>query len=146
MAWGDNAKGQCTVPTGLSGVVQIAAGYAHTVALRSDGTAVAWGDNAYFQCAVPADLTGIIAIAAGANSYFTMALYRPVGGSGSRRLTVGLTPWMDTVIAMLDGSRFPDDDSPPAFIFEEVSTDANHTLRFVSAPSVPSVPVPSGTN
>ena len=36
VAWGDNGNGQTTVPAGLSGVVAIAAGQAHTVALKLD--------------------------------------------------------------------------------------------------------------
>ena len=36
VAWGNNDKGQTTVPAGLSGVVAIAAGHEHTVALRLD--------------------------------------------------------------------------------------------------------------
>ncbi|MFM7808848.1 MAG: hypothetical protein ACKPEA_13135 [Planctomycetota bacterium] len=43
VVWGDNRYGQCTVPSGLLGVTQIAAGYFHTVALKNDGTVVAWG-------------------------------------------------------------------------------------------------------
>ena len=34
VAWGGNGKGQTRVPAGLSGVVAIAAGGAHTVALK----------------------------------------------------------------------------------------------------------------
>jgi alpha-tubulin suppressor-like RCC1 family protein len=35
-AWGSNAKGQCAIPAGLSGVKAIAAGYYHTLALKED--------------------------------------------------------------------------------------------------------------
>jgi len=65
VAWGDNEKGQTTVPAGLSGVVAIAAGGSHTVALKSDGTLVAWGRNSDGQTTVPAGLSGVVAIAAG---------------------------------------------------------------------------------
>ena len=36
-----------TVPAGLSGVVAMAAGDHHGVALKQDGTVVAWGNNGY---------------------------------------------------------------------------------------------------
>jgi len=89
-AWGLNNEGQTTgtpttapphIETGnpvtLSGqvlrnVVAIAAGWAHTVALKSDGTVVAWGSNNVDQRTVPAGLSGVVAIAAG-NSH-TVAL------------------------------------------------------------------------
>jgi hypothetical protein len=45
--------------------VQVAAGWSHSVALRSDGTVVAWGWNESGQCDVPAGLGGIVAISAG---------------------------------------------------------------------------------
>jgi len=58
-----------TVPTTLtfsSGVVAIAAGSYHSVALKSDGSVVAWGDNTFGQTSVPAGLqTMVVAIAAG---------------------------------------------------------------------------------
>ncbi|MEQ2008138.1 MAG: HYR domain-containing protein, partial [Limisphaerales bacterium] len=72
VTWGVNFAGQTTVPAGLSGVTAIAAGVAHTVALKSDGTVVAWGDNSRGQTAVPAGLSGVTAIAAG--FYHTVAL------------------------------------------------------------------------
>ena len=43
VAWGDNDYGQCNVPAGLSGVVAVAAGAYHSLALKADGTVVAWG-------------------------------------------------------------------------------------------------------
>ncbi|HZN38158.1 MAG TPA: RCC1 domain-containing protein, partial [Planctomycetota bacterium] len=53
---GYNGAGQCNVPSLPSGLtyVEVAAGYAHTVARRSDGSVVAWGYDGYYQCNVPA--------------------------------------------------------------------------------------------
>ena len=65
VAWGDNGYGQTGVPAGLSGVVAIAAGGGHTVALKQDGTVVAWGWNEYGRTWAPAGLSGVVAIAAG---------------------------------------------------------------------------------
>ena len=46
-------------------VTAIAAGYYHSLALKSNGTVVAWGRNNYGQSAVPADLSDVIAISGG---------------------------------------------------------------------------------
>lgn len=43
----------------------IAAGGAHNLALKADGTILAWGDNVYGQTNVPASATNVVAIAAG---------------------------------------------------------------------------------
>jgi uncharacterized repeat protein (TIGR01451 family) len=60
------------VPVGLSGVIAIAAGTSHSLALKADGTVVAWGINQFGQSSVPADLSGVTAIAAGI--YHSLAL------------------------------------------------------------------------
>jgi hypothetical protein len=56
----------------LTGVIAIAAGAEHSLALRLDGTVVAWGHNGTALSMVPPDLAGVIAIAAG--DYHSLAL------------------------------------------------------------------------
>jgi hypothetical protein len=69
VAWGCNSldRGQCSVPSSVTGVTAIAAGFFHSLALESDGTVVAWGcvDANAGQCRVPSGLSGVTAISAG---------------------------------------------------------------------------------
>ena len=66
VAWGRNDDGQIpTVPTNLGGVIAIATGLSHNLALKKDGTVVAWGLNDHGQTTVPANLNGVVAIASG---------------------------------------------------------------------------------
>jgi hypothetical protein len=67
--WGDDTLLQSDAPAGLAGVIAVAAGPSHSVALRSDGTVITWGGS---QIPVPMGLTNVIAIAAGSN--YTVAL------------------------------------------------------------------------
>jgi len=90
-AWGRNNSGQLgngssgtgkdesspVQVTGISGVIAIAAGYYHSLALKNDGTVWAWGRNNYGQLGIESDaydsnspvqvsgLTQMIAIAGG---------------------------------------------------------------------------------
>jgi alpha-tubulin suppressor-like RCC1 family protein len=93
VAWGWNEFGQSTVPANLNdvfaiaagqalkfdgtvvalngmpvpnlnGVIAVAAGYSHSLALKSDGTVVAWGSDSAGQRMVPENFNGVIAIAA----------------------------------------------------------------------------------
>ncbi len=66
------ARSLCKAPVGLNGIVAIAAGLMHVVALRFDGTVMAWGDNKHGECDVPAGLTDVVAIGAGGG--YTVAL------------------------------------------------------------------------
>jgi hypothetical protein len=66
---------QCNVPSGLSGVTMVAAGFVHSLALKADGTVVVWGCDGgagFGQCRVPGGLAGVTAIAAG--TYHSLAL------------------------------------------------------------------------
>jgi alpha-tubulin suppressor-like RCC1 family protein len=95
LSFGDNSSGVYgdgnTTPssgstpvtaTGLTNVVQVAAGNQHVLALRSDGSVWAWGENSDGQLGigsttdslvpVPTGLSGIVKIAAG--SFHSMAL------------------------------------------------------------------------
>jgi hypothetical protein len=69
-AWGLDRDGQVTnVPAG-SDYVAVAAGDAHGLALKSDGTIVAWGQNDDGECGVPAGTYKAI----GAGADFSLAV------------------------------------------------------------------------
>ncbi|MGA1223363.1 MAG: MopE-related protein, partial [Phycisphaerales bacterium] len=72
VCWGNNANAQCSVPSGLGTVQQIAGGNIHSVALKANGTVVCWGNVAEGQTTVPAGLGIVQAIAAG--NFHTIAL------------------------------------------------------------------------
>lgn len=57
-------NGSFTVSRKLK-VIRIAAGGAHTVVLREDGTVAVWGDNSCGNSTIPQGLSGVVAIAAG---------------------------------------------------------------------------------
>src|SRR5918994_2163757 len=63
LGWGLNDGGQKDVPSGLTGVVEVAAGACHNLALKSGGTVVAWGYNFFGQSDVPSGLTGVVDVA-----------------------------------------------------------------------------------
>ena len=83
-AWADGTVVQwgapwAQLPAGLSGVVSIAAGYGHGLALKSDGTVVGWGADPMGDGAAtpPAWLSGVVAIAAAPT--YSLALTRDGG-------------------------------------------------------------------
>lgn len=67
VAWGSNVDGQRTVPATLGACNMIAAGDAHSVALKQGGAVVCWGDNSFGQRTVPSTLGACLMVAAGAN-------------------------------------------------------------------------------
>ena len=72
MSWGQNYYGQANVPSGLSNVIAVAAGYYHSLALKADGTVVSWGDGRYGQTNVPSRLSNVVTVATG--FYHNLAL------------------------------------------------------------------------
>lgn len=69
VAWGDNREGQCNVPVGS--YKAMAAGWSHSVAIRTDGSLAGWGTNLYGEINVPTG-NNYKAVAAGQN--FSVAL------------------------------------------------------------------------
>jgi alpha-tubulin suppressor-like RCC1 family protein len=74
VAWGSAIPGgSIQPPQAQNGIIAIAAGVHHCLALTKDGSVVAWGDNQYGQSTVPAEApSGVSAISAG--MYHSMAL------------------------------------------------------------------------
>ena len=78
VAWGHDWYGVCAVPDGLSNVVAIAAGRAHSLVLKSDTSVVAWGDNESGQSTPPNGLTNVVAIATGGDHNLVLGSFLPV--------------------------------------------------------------------
>jgi hypothetical protein len=55
LAFGDNQKGQSTVPADLGSVRAVRAAREHSVALTNGGSIRLWGSNQSFQVTVPPD-------------------------------------------------------------------------------------------
>lgn len=72
VCWGANGSGQCDVPAGLSGVVSIAAGLNHMLALKSDGTVVSWGNNGFGERRIPSAAGPFTFVAAGLGTSFVV--------------------------------------------------------------------------
>eukprot|EP00756_Hemistasia_phaeocysticola_P065108 Hpha_TRINITY_DN8308_c0_g1::TRINITY_DN8308_c0_g1_i1::g.154265::m.154265 len=68
-------QGQCAIPDDLAGhrVIQISAGYFHSLALLDDNTVRAWGDDDSDQCAIP-DFAGLKVVQVSAGASHSMAL------------------------------------------------------------------------
>ena len=60
------------MPPGLTSVIGVACGDAHSLALNSDGTVTAWGSDQSGQVDVPPGLVNVVAVSAGSN--YSLAL------------------------------------------------------------------------
>ncbi len=61
LAWGWNTAGQRDVPA-LQDVVQLAAGWEHSLALTAHGRVVVWGRNDEGQCDVPVGMLDVLQV------------------------------------------------------------------------------------
>ncbi|MBN9659009.1 MAG: hypothetical protein J0H49_12570 [Acidobacteria bacterium] len=106
IGWGDNTKGQTSIPQGLSNVVSVSGGLSHSLALKGDGTVRAWGDNALLQAQVPLGLTQVIAIAAGSNHNLALTSNGTVVAWGDNSSGQATVPGTATqVIAIAAGAN-----------------------------------------
>jgi hypothetical protein len=105
-AWG--GEGSITnVPLDLTNVVAISAGYAHALALTSDGRVVAWGDNSYNQTNVPSDLSNVVAVAAGRSHSLALQTDGSVRAWGDNALGESTVPaGITNVVAVSAGWYF----------------------------------------
>ena len=89
----DYGVGGPTVPGGLTGIVAIAAGSAHSLALSSSGTVVAWGGDGDCcgETQVPTALSNVVAIAAAEQSSLALTREGRVVGWGATSLPDGLS-------------------------------------------------------
>ncbi len=89
VAWGENSDGQAAVPAVVSDAISVAAGFFHSLALKSDGSVVAWGRNVVGQANVPVGLSGVVAISANGNYSLALRADGTVRTWGSINYTPG---------------------------------------------------------
>ena len=97
-----------------SGLLAIAGGLYHSLALRSDGTVAAWGDNGSGQTTIPVGLSNVVAIAAG--DFHSLALKRDGtvaawgdNGLGQTTIPVGLSNVVAIAASYLRSLALPGD-------------------------------------
>jgi hypothetical protein len=116
-------------------VVSIAAGYFHSLALKSDGTVTAWGSN--WAGTVPAGLTGVIDIAAGESHNLALVADAPalvVQASGENVL-LSWPPWAQG-FALQSTTNLVDDDSwTPALTTAVVEGSQNRVTDAIAGPA-----------
>jgi hypothetical protein len=122
LAWGNNTYGQCNVPALPAGLtyVEVACGFSHSVARRSDGTVVAFGRNLDGQCNVPALAAGVYYLQIAAGYYH----------SAARRSDGSMAEWGSNGYGQLNAP------TPPAGLkVDEVGSGYFYALARVALPS-----------
>ncbi len=105
VAWGKNNRGQATEPPGFGDAIDLAAGWEHSLALRTDGTVIAWGRGEEGQTAVPTGLSSVVAVEAG--DYHSLALKSDgtvVAWGGNDDGQTAVPPDLSDVIAIAGGN------------------------------------------
>ncbi len=129
----------------VSQMPSIAAGFSHSLSLKSNGTVVAWGWNSEGQTDVPSDLTGAVQVSAG-NTY-SMALKsdgKLVGwGSNSFYKRTGVPDSLDPLVSPVD--RITNATAVAAGGMQTVVLRADGTVAVLgSAADTSAVNVPAG--
>jgi len=107
LGWGQNYAGESAPPGDATNIIQISAGYNHTLAVRTDGTVDAWGLSELGATSVPAGLSNVIAVAAGDNHSLALQSNGTVvawgyNGYGQATVPAGLS----NVVAIAAGDFF----------------------------------------
>ncbi|AIE88004.1 hypothetical protein [Fimbriimonas ginsengisoli] len=95
VCWG-GAAAQNVTPAGLTGVVQIAVGPTHTVALKADHSIVSWGLNYNGETTPNPYAPGATKVAAGARASYAIDQNGQVDGWGESTYGQTISPWQFT--------------------------------------------------
>jgi len=106
IGWGNNYWGQASIPPGLTDVVAMAGGEAHTLALKGDGTVIGWGDNRQGQINIPSGLTDVVAIAGGRDHSLALKSDGTVVAWGANYYGQTTIPSGLTDVVAIDAGRF----------------------------------------
>lgn len=102
--WGTSGWPTRWIPTGLTNLTSIGAGWEHATAIRDDGTLVQWGDNTAGQCSVPLTATSCVAVAHGIRHSLALTASGHVVGWGSNREgQLDIPPELSNVVAVAAG-------------------------------------------
>jgi hypothetical protein len=105
-AWGAAAKASALDPIAMGGIIAVATGTDHALALDEHGQVYAWGEDSAGQTDVPDGLSGVIAIAAGDRFSLALRSDGTVVAWGANDLGQTAAPHVAGVIAIAAGSGF----------------------------------------
>ena len=101
IGWGSNSYLQTRIPTGLSNVVAIAAGWCHSLVLRADGTVLGWVRQGYG----PSGLSNVVSIASGYNHNLALRADGTVAAWGDNAYgQTALPSGLSNVVAVAAGA------------------------------------------